>query len=656
MVCHQAYGGIILIIAWLVFLYRPKKVEPPKPAPSPIPSLPAPELPALELPSLAAIVTARLTEKHADKLLNSKNPAGFPRQIWQSIYRMIETIERHDNWKVRFEKERKSWVDAQFSTLCGDRFRNEYYNAPYKPEQFDAARQQAYVQERAFLVEQMPVLVQQWKPNYSEEESKFFTIFDEVLTRLPSSITVPSHGAFTSTVRGIGGRSPFKEYEEEERYSHVKPKLIYADQWEEFMNLPIGIAIPEKTRFEHCMAIGSTGSGKTQLLQRLIYADLQTDASVIVMAPKGSLIRNIACLAQLPEERMILVQGGTNIPINIFDIEGEKNSVVDLLLFIFAAIGMDVTGKQKGFLQYLILLCLEHPGATILTLRELVRAKELPEKFKPSLARLSGLAQEFFREDFQNSRMYGETREQILPRLNTLLGNDAVMHMLSHPDTRIELSREIESGKVILVDTSIEKLGESGSTFMGAFMIALIALAAQRRPTNPRPCYVYIDEAATYLTEQIESILERAREARVGLTLAHQSLSQLRDKSTKLESSVITNTSTKFVGGVNSEDAARFAREIGVDADRLLNRNQPPFHFHMHSKGFSPVAIPITVEPGFIENMKRRPMPKPTVYVYPGEGERVWPKAAEPTVPEKTVNPTPLLPPGDPFADWNKNN
>src|ERR1700722_3726691 len=91
-------------------------------------------------------------------------------------------------------------------------------------------------------------------------------------------------------------------------------------------------------------------------------------------------------------------------------------------------------------------------------------------------------------------------------------------------------------------------------------MIVQIMQAALERAADPehlrRPAFVYIDEAADYFEENIDTLLIQARKYKVGLTFAHQHLDQL---SAKLYSSVMTNPAVRFVGGLSASDARALA-------------------------------------------------------------------------------------------------
>src|SRR5262249_13530932 len=64
--------------------------------------------------------------------------------------------------------------------------------------------------------------------------------------------------------------------------------------------LPVPFHVPDDLRFEHCHISGGPGHGKTQLMQRMIHADLvaaRTDGrSVVVIDSQGDLINKLVRL------------------------------------------------------------------------------------------------------------------------------------------------------------------------------------------------------------------------------------------------------------------------------------------------------------------------------------------------------------------------
>jgi hypothetical protein len=88
-------------------------------------------------------------------------------------------------------------------------------------------------------------------------------------------------------------------------------------------------------------------------------------------------------------------------------------------------------------------------------------------------------------------------------------------------------------------------------------------LKARGRSAGSRPFYLYIDECARYVNEDIARILDEARKFGLHLILAHQHLAQLRRAGEDVYSAVMTNAQTKVVfGGLSPEDAGIMARQI----------------------------------------------------------------------------------------------
>lgn len=419
-------------------------------------------------------------------------------------------------------------------------------------------------------------------------------------------------------------------------------KALSGGMWGKLLSFNLTFSIPAKARYEGTHVIATPGSGKTQLLQKLIYEDLQTNAAVIVMAPKGTLIPNLTSLKAVEPERLVLVRPEDRdhpLALNLFDLgKGNTDSIVGIVNYVLSSIlDAGTTSKQTALLNYCTRLMLAVPGATVVTLRNLMQAKELPEEYAPYVEQLSETAQEFFERQFPNQKTYGETKEQILWRLDLLLENSIVQGMFSHPKTLINMGEIMASGKVLLIDTSIKHLGSFGSAFLGRFFIALVTLAAQQRDVSKplRSVWFYVDEASTYLNEFIEEILDRAREAKVGLTLAHQHLAQLRKISPQLEASVL-NTSVKIVGRVQDADAREMAREMFIDP--MLLQRQEPFHFYLTAKGFRQDAMPIQIKYGFLED---QPMRSPSELAHVVAQNRARYAPARPPKPKKKTTPKP---------------
>ena len=394
------------------------------------------------------------------------------------------------------------------------------------------------------------------------------------------------------------------------------------------LELPVPFTVPEEARFEHCHVIGGTGHGKTQLLQRMIHADLvaaQYDGrSVVVIDSQGDLIQKLAHLElftpHLPGglgERLILIDpSDVEFPaaLNLFDAHLDRvreydpadrervlNGVVELYeTFFDALLGAELTARQDVVFRYIARLMLTIPGSTIHTLMDLMRDGRA---FKPHMDKLEGSARRFFETEFFGPS-FSATKGQIQKRLWGVLATPAFERMFTERENKLDLFEALQGGKIILVNTAKDLLKEEGSQLFGRFFIAMLAQAIVERSTVPdadrTPTFVYIDEAHEYFDERVEAILNQARKFRVGLTLSHQTLDQL---GARLRAALSANTSMKCAGGVSAKDARVLAEELHTTVEFIdgMRRRGPTTEFAVWVKNETPHAIRLSVPLGFLE-------------------------------------------------------
>ncbi len=394
------------------------------------------------------------------------------------------------------------------------------------------------------------------------------------------------------------------------------------------LDIPVPFHIPEELRFEHCHIIGGTGHGKTQLLQKMIHADLiaaQSDKrSVVVIDSQGDLISKLVRLElfspdaphSLADRLVVIDPADVEFPaaLNLFDAHLDRvrtyspadrervlNGVIELYeLFFGSFLGAELTQKQGVIFKYLARLMLAIPGATIQTL---MRVMEDGRAFKPYMDKLDGSARYFFESEFFHPS-FAATKKQILRRLWGVLSTPAFERMFTQPKNKLDLFEAMNDGKIIFVSTAKDLLKREGSQLLGRFFIAMLTQSALERSTIPEhrrtPTFVYVDEAQEYFDDSIETILNQARKYRVSLTLAHQTLDQL---SPRLRSAILANTTMKCAGGVSAKDARALADELRTTSDFIegMRRRGPRTEFAVWVKHLTGQAIRLTVPLGFLE-------------------------------------------------------
>jgi hypothetical protein len=432
-----------------------------------------------------------------------------------------------------------------------------------------------------------------------------------------------------------------------EPYDDRKKRLITADKSElppielvetylkgtpllDLLLTPVPFILPEEARFEHHWIVAGTGQGKTQTLQSLICGDLDAvangKASIVVIDSQGDLIKNIAGLKLFAEGQplhgKLCLIDPTDIEypvqLNLFALGKERldtyskldrerllNSIIELYDFILdALLGAEMTSKQSTIFRFVSRALLQIPNATVLTLLELMKPGG-DQNYKEHISQLHGAARSFFETEFNTSE-FTKTKREVMRRLYGILENQTFERMFSHPKSKLDIFKEMNSGKVILINAAKDLLKKNGTEVFGRFFIALIAQAAAERATLPAhkrlATFVYIDECQDYIANDsnFTTILEQARKQKVGIIVAHQFLTQLKQG---VLDNLHANTSIKFAGGVSDRDAHALARNMRTTPEFI--ESQTKLLFAAYVRNFTANAISLRIPFRELERKER---------------------------------------------------
>lgn len=394
----------------------------------------------------------------------------------------------------------------------------------------------------------------------------------------------------------------------------------------DLLDTPVPFVIPYERRFEHTHIVAGTGHGKTQLLQTLMLADIcdPLRPAVVAIDSQGDMIRTMSHLARFDpdlDDRLVILDPADiewPLALNMFDVNRPRidrlsrgareqilAGIISLYDYIFGALlGAELTQKQSVVFRYIARLMIEIPEANIQTMRQLM---EDPKPFRPFIARLSGTTRAFFENEFED-RSFIPTRQQIRRRLYGVLANPVFERMFSHPRNAFDMKAAMDSGKIVLISTAKDVLKDEASAIFGRYMIALVQQAALERAAEPEhrrhPAFVYIDEAADYFDQNIDSLLNQARKFKVGLILAHQHLDQL---TTELRASMLTNPAVRLAGGVSQKDANALDGDMRTESDFLMGMRKRAHHteFACFVRNMISEAIKLSVPLGRAEREPR---------------------------------------------------
>lgn len=399
-----------------------------------------------------------------------------------------------------------------------------------------------------------------------------------------------------------------------------------------FVETPLPFTLPLATRFEHMHIVGGAGHGKTQTLQHLIATDLGAadPPSLIIIDSHGDMLAGIERLAlfapahgRLTDRLIIIDPEDVEFPpaLNMFDMGSQRlasytpaqreqveAATIELYDYIFRALSADLTSKQGVAFAFVARLLLTIPGATIHTLRQLMEDQSPSidkSPFHDAIRELDETARAFFEVHFF-TKAFVDTKRQIARRIYDFIRNKTFERMFSSPINKLDMFDAMNSGAIVLVNTSKALLKTAASALFGRYMIALTLRAAFERvaipPEQRRPAFLIIDEAADYFDANVDALLTQVRKFKLGLVFAHQYLDQLDGG---LRASFAANTAIKFAGGVSDKDARALAPDMRCKSDFISAQRKHESHtsFAAYVRNLTPTALSLTVPFGTLDRL-----------------------------------------------------
>lgn len=328
----------------------------------------------------------------------------------------------------------------------------------------------------------------------------------------------------------------------------------------------IRLAIEDRRR--HLYAIGQTGTGKSAFLEEMAKQDVREGRGLCFIDPHGDAVQNI--LSAVPKERaediIYFDPSDTERPFGFNMLEysrpEEKTFVINEMINIFDKL-YDL--KQTGgpmFEQYMrnaMLLVMEDPD-TGSTLMEISKVLADPDFRRMKLDRCKNpVVYDFWVKEAEKAG--GEAAlanmvPYITSKLTPFIVNDTMRPIIAQQKSTIDFRDIMDTKKILLINLSKGKIGETNSHLLGMVIVGKILMAALSRSDMPeanrQDFYLYIDEFQNVTTDSIAQILSEARKYRLNLIIAHQFIGQLSEDISK---AVFGNVGSLATFRVGPEDA-----------------------------------------------------------------------------------------------------
>jgi hypothetical protein len=361
-------------------------------------------------------------------------------------------------------------------------------------------------------------------------------------------------------------------------------------------NLPYRIHISD--RYDHMHIIGTTGKGKSKLLEHMIYQDAVFGRGIALIDPHGNLADDVLSYLgnsgffKIPENQKRLVYINPSRldyspGINLLELQkGEDpaehaNDIIEVFKRSWelenAPVFEDVMFNSMMVLMENNLSIIELPG---LITDKNYRDNLLAKTEDPSV-------HQFFKNRFDKwpKNEQAIRVESTLNKISRITGSVRIRNIFGQLKSTINFREIMDEGKILIVDLSY--LSELSAKLFGGFITILIQQAAMARRTQ-KDFFEYLDEFQLFVSTEggsktFSRTLAEARKRHLYLVLAHQQLSQLDER---MRGS-LGNVGTLVCFGLDRSDAELQAKRIFLPHGEKIKQeaktdNQYPVYYPLY--------------------------------------------------------------------------
>jgi hypothetical protein len=360
----------------------------------------------------------------------------------------------------------------------------------------------------------------------------------------------------------------------------------------------------------HLHILGSTGVGKSFLMEAIIKSLIMQGCGVVLIDPHGDLYhRLLAFCAWLSLQKPQLQLHRRVVPFDVAETQNvigfnpvARNArvmtyqVVALMESIRKCWGQGSFQETPRLARWLfnVAYALVSANVTFVQAQHLVSPASSLER-SAITARITNprIRAEWEWLEAMKLDRREERIESTLNRIKPFVEHEAIRPMLGQYTKTLDFPNILAEKKVLLVNLARQNvISEDNQHLLGTLLVnELLSAGFARRPHERQPFFVFIDEFSHFVTKDACEILDGGRKFGLHFTLAHQHLGQLKEKDAEVYYSTLTNARTKIVfGGLNDEDVDLVSKELYTgefDTDQVKDE--------IWHRGFEPVESTRTV-------------------------------------------------------------
>jgi hypothetical protein len=170
-----------------------------------------------------------------------------------------------------------------------------------------------------------------------------------------------------------------------------------------------------------------------------------------------------------------------------------------------------------------------------------------------------------------------EAAPAIQNKVGQFVTNPLIRNIIGQPKSTFDIRKIMDEKKILIINLSKGRVGESNANLLGSMLITKIYLAAMSRAemnekelANAAQFYLYVDEFQSFANESFADILSEARKYKLNLLIAHQYIEQM---SEEVRAAVFGNVGTMCVFRVGAYDAEVLEKEFAPQftAEDIVN-------------------------------------------------------------------------------------
>jgi len=396
-----------------------------------------------------------------------------------------------------------------------------------------------------------------------------------------------------------------------------------------YLGMSEQVFLNERDRRQHVYIVGQTGTGKTTLLKTMIVADMAAGKGLAVIDPHGDLFDEL--LTHIPNNRIkdvvILDPTDTEFPVGLNMLEcpnvglnmlecpseEQRHFVVREMRAIMERLIRDqyehaaVDFAGPAFYQHMqmnMLLAMSNPDdpGTLLEFYEIFQHKYYWKRWVPPRCTDAQLDR-WVEKNLPNidyTQRYSEGwtwGEYLSSKFDDFVFDPKLRLIFGQKRSTIDLRRIMDEGKILLVNLAKGELTEANARFLGMVLMAKVMAAAMSRAELPverrRVFYLYVDEFQSLATQSFVLLLSEARKFGLGLILANQFVSQIKDE--RIVQAVFGNVGTLISFRVGQADAHLLEPHFAPFFDHFDLSNLPNWHACVKTTVGGQVVTPFTL-------------------------------------------------------------